>query len=428
MKTFNFYLQEDQKINDYHLARHIISFLNNKGGDIYIGLNEQGTLKGVISPKSKKTQIETIIKKRIRPIPSPYINVSIVSDGLSKNVIHIQVSPGKGNYSYKAPHKVRLQDVVIDKSRDFELLFPPKTLHAVGIEYVEMCTTGSGAIVPMFEATTLHGLNQLVGYVKYINKSNFDILYRGENSLHNTFIPSLFRKYPNVERANQKLASLIEKIVLDEKMMKQLHISNPQSERDKYIVESMLQHYGISTHFLDVVDNHWIALWMGLNRWVLVEKSHSYATYKQRQISFVDSVSKKGILSEDLYQYILLFGIPRGMHSLEGFRKNKGFVTIDLREILPSVFLRPHAQHAMLIRKIQQKTFSTQKDFDMSTNLACIIRIRVDRAAEWIGNGKLLTLANLFPSPAYDQGYCILLQRNDLFEGYGETITHYVYD
>ena len=44
-----------------------------------------------------------------------------------------------------------------------------------------------------------------------------------------------------------------------------------------------------------------------------------------------------------------------------------------------------------------------------------ILKIRIDRTDEWLGNGQLLTQDNLFPSPGYDYGYDLLLSRNDIF-------------
>jgi hypothetical protein len=432
MDPIYYYLPDDQKINSYHLSRHIITLLNNQGGEIYVGMKDGDSISGVKNVKTKKVQIEAICKKCISPYPKKAVAVLYIRNLPLKHVILIRVIGDSGIYKYSPYRKERLQDTIAktnNETEDDSDMFRPKdsfsTLGTVFVKYFETSTETS---VPMFEALTLHGLNQLIGYIKYNNRLHFDILYRGEASLHKTYIPSLYRNYPNVVHANQKIASLIERIILDDKMKKQLHITNPQSERDRYIVESMLQHYGLSTHFLDVVDNHWVALWMGQHRWTLLNKQYAYATYRKREISYIDSLSKDSVPKDDLYQYILLFGIPRCSHRLEGFQKNKGFVTIDLREILPSMFVRPHAQHAMLVRKLQQDNTDTDKDFDMASNLACIIRIRIDRASEWLGDGKLLTLPNLFPSPANDQGYNILLHREDLFEGYGEQITQYVYE
>ena len=62
----------------------------------------------------------------------------------------------------------------------------------------------------------------------------------------------------------------------------------------------------------------------------------------------------------------------------------------------------------------------------MASNVVGIIKIRIDRVKEWIGTGVLLTQDNLFPSPAYDYGYDLLLQRSDLFDEEGFQIAKFV--
>ena len=56
------------------------------------------------------------------------------------------------------------------------------------------------------------------------------------------------------------------------------------------------------------------------------------------------------------------------------------------------------------------------------------MRIRIDRAAKWIGSGHLLSYANLFPSHVFDKGYAGLLRQSSFFSVYGWPITEYVYD
>jgi len=98
-----------------------------------------------------------------------------------------------------------------------------------------------------------------------------------------------------------------------------------------------------------------------------------------------------------------------------GIGESKEYITVDLRQALPSVFLRPHAQHGLIVRK-KVTTPCTPESYDMASSVVGIIQIRIDRVKEWIGTGALLTQDNLFPAPAYDYGYDLLLQRGDLFE------------
>ena len=61
----------------------------------------------------------------------------------------------------------------------------------------------------------------------------------------------------------------------------------------------------------------------------------------------------------------------------------------------------------------------------MATNVVGIIKIRIDRAKQWLGNGELLSQENLFPPPAFDNGYDVLLSRTDLFDN-NFTIARYI--
>ena len=86
-----------------------------------------------------------------------------------------------------------------------------------------------------------------------------------------------------------------------------------------------------------------------------------------------------------------------------------------MRQALPSIFLRPHAQHGLVIKK--KPHHGTVCDYDMSDTVIGILKIRIDRTIQWIGNGQLLSQDNLFPAPAYDHGYDMLLSRTDIFNG-----------
>ena len=66
------------------------------------------------------------------------------------------------------------------------------------------------------------------------------------------------------------------------------------------------------------------------------------------------------------------------------------------------------------------------QDYDFANDVVCIIRIRIDRANQWLGDGQLMTQEALFPAPAFDNGYDILLKRKDIFENSSFQISHYI--
>lgn len=315
-------------------------------------------------------------------------------------------------------------------TRKRKLAIMSDQFHLPGSEFIEKCTLDRGNTVPIYEVYTYHAFNQLIGYAKFINQSYGNVYYRGEAKLHKSLIPSLFRQSANISKSSEQINKIVEEIMLDDRLMHTLKLSNSEKSSIKqkscrYIIEGMLQHYGIPTRFIDIVDNHWIALWMGLHRIKTNKQICNYYHYEKRILTPYDFINKSSIAENDVYQYILLIAIPHyTTKTLNGTYISQDYANVDLRQALPSYFLRPHAQHGMIIRKITKGHL--KEDFDLSESIVGILKIRIDRANDWLGSGALATQDNLFPPPAYDQGYDILLSRNDIFDKYNVQILRYI--
>lgn len=190
----------------------------------------------------------------------------------------------------------------------------------------------------------------------------------------------------------------------------------------------MLQHYGVPTRFIDVVDNHWIALWMGLNKTEKPKQYNQYYHYTERSIPLVELAKGDPVSDELLFQYVLLIAVPfSNSRTFTGIQSSADYIEVDLRQALPSTFLRPHAQHGLVLRrKVHHPTDYGTDAYDMAPAVIGIIKIRIDKVHEWMGNGELLTQNNLFPPPAYDYGFDLLLSRDDLFKDSEYSIAKYV--
>lgn len=299
-------------------------------------------------------------------------------------------------------------------------------LRLQGTKYVDRYTFKCGNNVPIYEVYTVHSLNQLIGYSKFINQSYGNVYYRGEGRLHDTLIPSLYRGKANVANAGAKLNALINELSGDKQFIKSIKLENESPDNAKYIIEGVLQHYGVSTRNIDIVDNHWISLWMGLHKVEYIKQIHQYARYHKREYSLNDVILAKTIDEEKIYQYILMLAIPdHRLNRNNGIYLSNGYVKVDLRQALPSYYLRPHAQHGLVVRKKVNDTRSVEM-YDLADAVVGIIKVRIDRANDWLGNGALLTQENLFPPAAFDQGYDVLLEREELFNKHDFFITKYV--
>lgn len=304
-------------------------------------------------------------------------------------------------------------------------MFKPKVIKSSddfnGAEYLKVFRFRNGHKVPIFRINTVNGLNQIVGHIKFINSDYGRVYCRGQTKLYNTVMPNAARNDSKFIKTSKRIEKLRKNIENDKDLMSQIEISSSISDSThrNFIFESLLQHYGVSTYCLDAVDNQWIALWFGQFQYEGGDPKYNYGRYSQRVIPSKDLKAD----DEDLYQYILLLATD-GYYNETGFINGNDIATIDLRQALPSTFLRPHAQHAIMLKKRMRKGVS---NWDMANNVVGILQIRIDNAKKWLGEGELLESKALFPSKMDDDGYRILVERTDIFCGFGNRITDYQY-
>lgn len=292
-------------------------------------------------------------------------------------------------------------------------------------KFIKQYSFSCGHTAPIFEVSTMHALNQLIGHAKFNNRKYGHVFYRGQCELYETLLPSLIRNNDpkrgptSIKTATNSIAKQLKKVIEDDRLPNELQIKNDNDSIKKIKIEAILQHYGAPTRFVDLVDNHWIALWMGLYRIEKIKNLLTYYRYIERTIPYADAlpVKLRTIEENEVYQYILLVAFPGGQTKAPGLCETDEHIVVDLRQALPSTFLRPHAQHA-LVAKVKTNRIEVEKNYyDLAQNVVGIIKIRIDKARDWVGKGQLLTQDNLFPPAAFDNGYDILLSRADLFDG-----------
>lgn len=245
----------------------------------------------------------------------------------------------------------------------------------------------------------------------------------------------------------------------------------------KIITEAAFQHYGAKTYCVDFVDNHWTALWFGLYHWDEVEKTYYLRNNgmqgekdkeyvkesdfvktinapkkpKKTEISLDDSkieelreCAEKGDIPFDVlverciatkykrilatwkrqcenikakndyiihmqntdHLFLFLFVADTNVPQVNGLYIAENSYTVDLRKALPSNFLRPCAQHGWIVR-------GKENSYDFDERIACIVRMDIDLAKKMLGNGELISMENFFPNEKIDQGYKILLARQE---------------
>jgi FRG domain len=233
---------------------------------------------------------------------------------------------------------------------------------------------------PCVFAHTYRALVRTVGYFKYNAKTQ--ILMRGQTNCHLSMKSSLHRRAtPPSDRAVEDFLSRYRNF-----------LNVDQDAATRLSTEPMLQHYGIETRWLDAVDSIPHALFFATHRPVPPAPGAT-------EWSYAPSYRKHGFI------YLFDTGrqrvVRRSKSILRGYSRGDGLLVADLRELKPSLALRPHAQHGLLIRDTSGQT-------DLWNRLVARIAIPADVARRWI-LGKAFEPPTFFPARAWDRVYGHLL-------------------
>lgn len=236
----------------------------------------------------------------------------------------------------------------------------------------------------------------------------YRIFYRGQTTLygknHDEMKPSAYRNGDYSESVEDSIS-----LVLKLPPFNSIEIS-------RAAIEGMIQQYGGVSRWIDVVDNIWIALWFACHRaWVssdiaetkkakeYVHSSMQYVHY-ERRVPRLEKCSSR-------YAYIVLIGVEENLElKSPGFYKSQRDELLNLRQALPSQFIRPHVQHGWLIRRRNGIDYVR----DLKDMIYGIIQIPLDIALNWLGDSKAFTVDSIFPPPAFDTGWRDLMFRDEV--------------
>lgn len=235
-----------------------------------------------------------------------------------------------------------------------------------------------------------HALTQAVGYAKFKAEPFDRIFLRGQSKIYSGLSPTLYRNIKSDAGQTKKHEHLNKTLELFRSNCK-IFDSFPD-----YSHEPLLQHYGIHTTWIDVVDNVWVALWFASHQAFSAGKNKEFLHFDRRRTA------------DGSFCYILLLSAndDRRRKPRRGMLLSQTTELIDLRITVPSIFLRPHSQHGMLFRV---KGGAGGRARDYSSAIIGIIRFELADAFRWLGSGSMVGIRSLFPPPYFDTGYGILL-------------------
>lgn len=283
-----------------------------------------------------------------------------------------------------------------------------------------------------------HSLTQVSGYLRYESRPG-RMFFRGQSHVYPHLTPTLFRgRSPGV--ISRRTASLMQYIrelsgggcscewfagrnwyAKSHECSERLSVKDQggslASGTYRAAVEPLLQHYGVQTRWIDAVDNIWVALWFACHSQVGKE---GYAYHLRR------SCGSENANTADVpyaYVYMLKTGSLQPT-AVPGYDISKETRLIDLRYSVPSIYLRPHAQHGVLLARRRLSAKPDPELHSLDHAVGGVIKVRLSDALNWLGDGALTNQFTLFPPAVHDVGYRRLMSGPQPGEQLGRIVVY----
>lgn len=285
----------------------------------------------------------------------------------------------------------------------------------------------------IFRVSDPNALTQLIGWLKFTADGG-QVLYRGQARMFPTMFASGLRGSNGAAISDAERASLAEAIG---SYVTQIAGAGCQCEEGPFsygsahrcietiargragplvggtyraVAEPLLQHYGIRTRWLDVVDNIWIALWFACHTQSTAGLRHAFHARRSPDSERVAAErSSTGQASESQTPMAYVAVIDTGSlrpTGIPGYLIGHEARIVDLRYAVPSVYVRPHAQHGLLVAPAK---LQAGEDGALTQHVAAYIEITLNDALAWLGSGMMTSPFVLFPPAASDHGFRRLL-------------------
>lgn len=270
-------------------------------------------------------------------------------------------------------------------------------------EEVSLGNTADGLIraAKLLQVNEVTDLNKIIA--RWRGETKGRVFFRGQNRLHELYpyssayratcseispMPTIFSNFLEALGGKTEISwEDADRLLESDRPVPDLGEAN--EDVPFYALEGLFQQYCGGTRWLDVVDNLGIALWMATKTYQRGTGTDGAPFWTVKNVEEASENSHFVIL-----YLISIRGTEqqhRGLYATE-----EGSHLLDLREALPSRFLRPHAQHAALLKH--------DPEVD-DGNLEYVgVRVPLDLALR-CSAGELLDVPALFPESSDDYGF-----------------------
>lgn len=289
---------------------------------------------------------------------------------------------------------------------------------------VETRKSKCGSDVRVIHTESLEALVQYLGYLKYIAEG--PVFFRGQKRLYDPYVPK-----PTALRKSQesKIGETIYDLIAMSnkwgyatcgfKKHKPLLSKSTGAKKGAfsegmplYAIEPLLQHYGFDTRWLDLTDSLSHALLFSVVEYEdLVTPATDFSRYQlERDKSPLSRVmcNKKAYIDNSevkterfSYIYAICPGKLLRQNVVKGVSKYEDGWIMDARVALASQYLRPHAQHGLLL--FPKHVFHEASIPLYSDHLStAVFEVPREKVLSWLGKGELFDLSSVYPRSRMD--------------------------
>jgi hypothetical protein len=217
-------------------------------------------------------------------------------------------------------------------------------------------------------------LARFIAFAKYRAQKvhQVEVYLRGQVANYSGMVPSLFRG--DSQERQQRVDAYGAMLAAVQRLFGQGRFRRSN-------VGALLQHYGLNTPWIDLVDNIYTAVWFATHRYIMLNPREGY--YAK---------------SDESHGWLYLIAASPQMYG-------GTLHSIDLRKHHSSMNVRLHAQHGL--SAAAQEDGAEMKEFDYRSSV--VARVRIPNNTRFVLTGRLASPSFLFPPIDIDESYRILL-------------------
>lgn len=267
----------------------------------------------------------------------------------------------------------------------------------------------SGSSARVIRCESLEALIQAVGYLKLLNDG--PVYFRGQSNIYQEGMPM-----PSIYREDGSRITSLDCLI--KWLTNNSDVGQHAKSRKKqllpfhsvapYALEPLIQHYGVKTRWLDLTDSLPYALFFSLAQYTDIKCTkldHDGHTITEGYDANTGSSCISRVMQNEVVSLkvgspnpvyliaICIDGQGRPAEEEKGMIRYPHCTILDARACIPSQYLRPHMQHALMLKIHNNETGASSDQLEK----AFIFELPRAATLEWLGTGKMFNPSLIYP-------------------------------